>query len=335
MTPDYRLTANDLDITATIRRHLTNIEYSDSAGIESDSLTITLADDGTIKWPNKGAVLDFWLGYESQLNYKGKFIVTELDHTGPPDNIIMHATASDTLSSAKSQNSVNWSGWTYGQIINKIALDMGLIPVVSGSLKSISHGSLYQIAESDLHFLTRLAGNNGAIAQAKGGRLLFVQQGLALTASGDAMPSVAINRSQSSGHSYEERGRNEYTRTAATYYQVQSEMINGREIPIRRYYIVYSGTGSSTYHVPGYSDSKESAQRAADAARLGLDRSASKFSIDLAAGIPSLTAETLLIPTGFRTRIAELEWVIEQVTHNLDGGGGLTTSLSAVRLSTI
>ena len=334
MTPDYRLTANDSDITATINQHLNNIEYSDSAGIESDSLTITLADDGTIKWPTKGAVLDFWLGYNNRLNYKGKFIVTELDHTGPPDNIIMHATASDHLSNTKSQRSANWSGWTYEQIINQIASNMGLIPVVSDRLKNIRHDALYQMAESDLHFLTRLAVNNGAIAQAKGGRLLFVQQGLAITASGHAMPSVTIDRSQSSGHSYEERGRNEYTRTAATYYLIRNDTINGRQIPIRRYYIVYSGTGSSTYHVPGYSDSKEAAQRSADAARLGLDRSASKFSIGLASGLPSLTAETLLIPTGFRARIAELDWVIEQVTHNLDGGGGLTTSLSAVRLST-
>ncbi len=337
MKPDYRLVANDRDITDLIRAHFVNLSVSDSAGIESDTLDITLSDVGVIHWPGKGAKLDFWLGYTGRLAYKGQFYVDELDHNGPPDQIVIHAKATDMRRLSSIRKSRDWSGQTIQQIIATMATEQGLIPAVSAVFQPLSRDNLVQLNESDLHFLSRLARDVDAVAKAKAGRLLFVEQGVARTAGGHEMPLITVDRQDCAGHGYQERGRNEYARVAAGYYEWVTYTsrwyyYGTRTYRRRKYSRVYVGASRGrTKYVAGYFESKEAATRAAQAEFNRMGREESTLSIELAQGNPGLMAEMRLKVSGFRNRISELDWIVADVSHTLDSSGGLSSSLNAVR----
>lgn len=331
MTPDYRLEANQRDITRIIRDKLVSLDLRDSAGFESDTLTVTLADDGVIQWPNKGATLDFWLGLKVDLTYKGRFVVDELDWSGPPDQIVLHAKAVDMLRMAKTRRNKDWSGVSIGSMIEVMAAEQGLIPAVSERFAGITHKSLYQLDESDLHFLTRLARNMDAIAKAKGGRLIFIEQGLGRTAKGSDMPLITLDRSQCSDYSYQERGKNEYDRVGASYYYYKTYTWGRRTYQGRRVARIFVGQRGRTKYLRERFDSEDAARRAAQAALNQMGRSASTLSLTLNHGMPALMAEMRLQVTGLRRRVSELDWIISDVSHSLSGSGGLSSSLSAVR----
>lgn len=329
MTPRYRITANDADITDLISSHFISLSYSDSAGLDSDALTITISDNDSISWPTKGAALQLWIGYDEQLYYKGRFVVSDLDHAGPPDMITIHATASDMLGSIKETRTHMWSGISVADVIRQLASTHGLRAAVSGRFDHINLSNLYQVNESDLHFITRLAQLIGATTSIKSGYIVFTTYGSATSASGIALPTATIYRSDTASHSYQERGRNEYSRTSASYITLEPTVIDGAMTNLRRYNLVYAGESSgTTYHVDGYSSDKAMAQQAANSALLGLDRASSTLSLDLQHGKPELVCEMPIELIGFRKRITELRWVSDNVTHTIDDSG-LTSSLTA------
>lgn len=329
MTPSYKITANDTDITDLISSNFISLTCSDSAGLESDSLTIKISDNDTINWPTKGAALECWMGYKDQLYYKGRFIVGDLDHDGPPDMITIHALASDMLGTIKEIRSKVWSNTSVADVIRQLASTHGLRAAISARYDTVYLSNMYQVNESDLHFITRLAQLVGATTSIKSGYIVFTTFGAASSASGIALPTATINRSDTSSHSYQERGRNEYSRTSATYITLEPTVVDGVTHNIRRYNLVYAGESSgTTYHVEGYLATKELAEQAALSALLGLDRSASTLSLDIQHGKPELVCEMPVVPVAFRKRISELKWVADNVTHTIDTAG-LTTSLSA------
>lgn len=334
MKPTYRLTANDRDITDTIRQHLVSLSVSDSAGIESDTLDIVLADRRDIRWPSRGAGLSFWLGYGDDPAFKGLFMVDELDHAGSPDTITIHAKAMDRLNLGKDLKSRDWSGQSLGQVVSKIATEQGLIPAISDSLQSIVRNNFIQLNESDLHFLTRTAKEVGAIAKPKAGRLLFIEQGLSQTRSGNEMPSISIDRKDCSSHQYQERGRNVYEKVSASYY----DLIKVSDWWRIYYYwkrisrtLTVGASVGSTKSLRGHFPDEAVARQAAEAELKRLRRESSTLSLELSHGNPTLMAEMRLNVSGFIDRINESDWIITDVSHSLSGSGGLSSSLNAAR----
>lgn len=337
MTPTYKLTAGDIDITDLIRANLIDLSVSDSAGIESDTLDINLSDRGGIAWPSKGAGLSFWLGYGDDPDFKGLFYVDELDHSGSPDSITIHAKAMDRQSLAKELKTRDWSGKTLGQVVSQMATEQGLIPAISESFQAlVVRESLIQLNESDLHFLTRLAKEVGAIAKTKAGRLLFVEQGVSLTAGGNEMPSISINRRDCSGHQYQERGANAYSRVSATYYEwvenTRTWWWRSRTYFVRQTNEITVGASvGNIKKLPDYFPSESAAQQAANAELNRLNREKSTLSLSLSQGDTRLMAEMRLTVSGFIDRINESDWIISDVSHSLSGSGGLSSSINAVR----
>lgn len=335
MNPTYKITANDTDITDQIRANFVSLSCSDSAGIESDTLSIAIHDDGSISWPTKGAVLSFWLGFKGSLYFKGKYTVGDLEHVGPPDQIIIHANANDMRGLGKIKRNRSYINKTLFEIITIVGSRLGLVPAVSEQFKDVVHPALYQVDESDTHFMTRLAQLYDAVTKTKSGYLVFISRAEAITAGGNDMPIITLARNETAAHNYTESGRNEYTRTSAAYYLIEPAVIDGETMNVRKYYIVYSGSDTgTTKNLPGYYTSEAEAQRAADAEFYRLDRSASTFSVELQLGRPDIGAEMMLKPTGFRARVSELDWVIDNVEHTLDASGGLSTSINCAVLQT-
>ncbi|MFM9587188.1 hypothetical protein, partial [Streptomyces caniscabiei] len=65
MRPQFRVFADDRDITSRIAERLIEMTITDEAGFQSDALTISVDDaDGVLAVPRKGARLAVHLGYE-------------------------------------------------------------------------------------------------------------------------------------------------------------------------------------------------------------------------------------------------------------------------------
>jgi phage protein D len=63
---DFKVIANSEDITAKIRDRLLRLAVHDAAGLESDTLTLTLDNrDDAVTFPATGAALEVWLGYKN------------------------------------------------------------------------------------------------------------------------------------------------------------------------------------------------------------------------------------------------------------------------------
>jgi phage protein D len=85
-----------------------------------------------------------------------------------------------------------------------------LIPKVSGDLADIVLSHLDQTNESDMHLLTRLAKDYGAIAKPSAGNLIFALQGLAKSVSGVFLGTTTIDIKGVISWSYTESERENY-----------------------------------------------------------------------------------------------------------------------------
>lgn len=210
IAPEYRLIANGDDVTETIRERFISLAYTDEAGVESDSLQITLADhdpNDRLQLPPTGAELELWLGYDDQAQRMGLFVVDEVELAGPPDRVIIKAKASPQATSDSgagssrlmltTQKTRSWdAGTLLGDMAAAIAEEHGLEPAVAGELASIALPHTDQVNESDINLLTRLARVYNAIAKPAGGKLILAPRGKSQTVSGQTMPTVTVTQDQ-------------------------------------------------------------------------------------------------------------------------------------------
>jgi len=86
---------------------------------------------------------------------------------GPPDLVVL---AEDSLQGARmKQRSKNWDNTSLSDVVQQVASDLGLTPVVDGLSQSV--GTQQQFNESDLHFLRRLLARYDADLQIVGEEL--------------------------------------------------------------------------------------------------------------------------------------------------------------------
>ena len=96
-------------------------------------------------------------------------------------------------STLREQRDASWSGQSIGQIAAAIAERAGLVPAVSGGLAGIVPEGAMQAAESDRQFLGRLIDRLDGRLMVKDGRLLVLAAGERRSASGAALPALAID----------------------------------------------------------------------------------------------------------------------------------------------
>lgn len=319
MTPAYRLHADRRDITAAVRQRLLRLAVTDEAGRAADAVELRLDDrDGALALPRKGAVLDVALGYqEGGLAPMGLYTVDELELADPPATLTIRAKAADMRAALKAQKTRAWDATTLGDVVGAIAADHGLEPRVAASLRAIRLPHLDQTEESDLHLLTRLARDYGAVAKPAGGKLLFVPTGQARSARGQAMPAVTVHRPQASAYRLTLADRDAYGSARAAWHDAASGE--------RR--IEAAGTGEPTFTLRQTYPSAPEAAAAARAKLKALNRGKGTLSLTLQPGVPALRAEARLTLVGFRTGVAGT-WIASRVTHEL-GQAGYATSVEA------
>lgn len=320
MKPAFRVVADGADITGKIAERLLSLRVTDEAGITSDQVEIALDDrGGEINLPPTGAELSVSLGYENGIIYNlGKYSVDEVEISGPPWSMTLRGKAADMKASLKSWRKEDYHKTTLGKILTTIAQRHGLKPAIASEFSGIAVDHLDQTYESDLHIITRLAEQYGAVAKPAGGSLLFVKRGAGVDAAGKPLPPVAIPGHQIIDWRAAIHDRQFYSRVGAHYKDKRGAKVT----------YVYSGDGEPVMYLRHPFKSQQDAVSAAEAKLRQLKRGRTSLSLSIV-GNPMICAEMPIIVSGFRDGV-DGEWIVTRAEHTLDGSG-LTTRLEAQR----
>lgn len=319
LTPAFRIEANSSDITAAIRERFRSLTITDNAGIQSDTLTITLADndpDRPILIPNTGAELAVWIGYDQQAVRMGLYVVDEVELSGPPNAMMIRAKGSPHKQSPAGKSPLQtqkWRSWdaglTLGDLVATIAQEHGLEPAVPADLATQTLPHYDQVGESDINLLTRAAMTYDAFVKPANGRLVVTRKARSETVSGRSLPVVTVDAKELTDWSVTIQERETYSSVTATWYDQDAAQEK----------TVTAGTGEP---VKAMRHGFKSAAEAASAAKAELSgRARGKSSLTFTMpGRTDVIAESRLRLTGLRPGINR-EWLITRATHTIDGSG--------------
>ena len=312
--PSYRVTVDGQDITSILATRLASLTLTDEAGVQSDSVDITLTDHlpfARLEIPPTGAEIEVALGYAYRAKDMGLFIADSVQVEGPPDVMRIRGTASvhgkttGGKTALTEQKTRSWdAGTTIADMVATIAGEHGLDPAVSESLAAIALPHIDQIDESDINLITRVARDHDAIAKPGGGKLVVAKRGESLSTAGNPMPTIALIPAQVTRWRMQKSLREPAGKVIATWHDTNAAEDVDKD-PVRRL----------RQRFP----SEEAARSAADSEFRRAKRAGTKLSVTLP-GDPDLVAEARLDMSGFRPGVNG-EWLITRVVHSLDGGG--------------
>lgn len=328
VTPTFRITANQQDITAAIEDRFISLTLTDETGITSDMLEIRMADHDPlqpIQKPPKGAELEVFLGYDGQAERMGMFVCDEIEYSGWPGEMIIRARGAifdktpNGKANLQSQKTRSWpKDTTLGAMVAKIAKEHGMEPAVSASLKSITLPHTDQSDESDLNLLVRIGKKYDAIVKPSDGKLVLAKRGESKSVSGKALPAVTLTPDDGITSFRVVETARESSGTVVAYYHA-TKQAKRHEVKV--------GSGEPVTRLKLYHPTKDMALSAAKAELAKRDRQKSTLSISLP-GRTDLAAEVPLTTTGFREGV-DGKWIVTRVTHSLDKDSGYSCSLEA------
>jgi phage protein D len=246
--------------------------------------------------------------------FTGQYTVDEVSVSGTPLQMTIAGKAADMRSRLKERKTRSFSDTTLGDLVATVAADHEMTAKVSDDLASITVAQVDQTNEPDIHLLTRIGADYGAIAKVANGYLLFVKRGQAKSVSGQLIPTVAIQADQVSRYRFTFADRGKYQSVIAHWHNTAS----GEREPVR------AGDGRPAYTLRGSYPDQAAAQAAAAAKLASLQRGEGAGSITLP-GDPRLAAEGIVSLGGFMDGV-DGDWVASRVEHSL--ADTFTTSIS-------
>lgn len=321
----FKLLANKQDLTEKVRQRLFSLQYTDGAGIESDMLEIVLVDDDPLKpieVPPAGAELQLDLGYQLAHRDMGLFIVDEIEVAGYPCALVIRGRAAPFTESKMGKNAMqtqknrSWEkGYSLQKMLETIAKEHGLEPKISPSMAGIQLPHIDQKEESDLNFLLRICRKYDAVLKPGGGKLIITKRGEALSASGEKLPTVTINREDVVSFRMSQKKRDS-AGTVISYYK-PSKKAARHEVKV--------GNGEPVKRIGTLYPSKDMAVEAAKAEWNSRQRDETELNITLM-GWPDLMAEMIAEVKGVHAA-ADGSWLVKTCAHRV-GDGGYTVDLT-------
>jgi len=321
----YELIVDGQSIGPTVNPRLVSLALTERRGSDADELEIVLDDrDGRLAIPPAGATITLKLGWldltegaTEQLIDKGSFKVDERAHAGTPDQLTIRAKSADLTRAFRTRRTQTWRDTTLGDVLGEVAARNGLQAHVAAEKASVAIAHLNQSRESDSALLARLGRMHDAVATVKATKLLFAAVGAGQTAGGGEIPGATLTRLDGDRHRWKAAERENYSGVTAEW--------QDRSTGTRR--TVTAGEGGNAQRLGRTYASERTARRAAETQRARQERKGAEFSLELAAGRPDLYPERRVAVSGFKPEIDGTNWLISQVTHRLDAGGGLRSSV--------
>lgn len=316
--PIWQVSLDGRDLANIIEPRFMSLSLTESRDEQADQLSLILTDhDGLLEIPERGAVIKLALGWDTTgLVDKGTFTVDETGHRGTPDVIPIRARSADMTGPLRTRTERSFHGRTIKQIVDEIALANSLTAVVGEGFASKAIKHIDQSNESDVAFLNRIGKRYDAVATVKDGRLLFLSVMGAKTASGQDMPIWQVLRRDGDQHEFLTTGRDAYTGVKAFWMDPRKAQ--------RRSVLV--GVTGNAKHLRDTFANETDALAAAQSEWQRIRRGLSTMRFVMAAGMPELSAQHRIRFPDMKAPINEIDWLVRELTHSLDGSG-LTTRL--------
>lgn len=312
MTPRFTIRAGTDDVTTTIADRLMDLTITDNAGLEVDELQIRLdARDSVIAFPRRGVTLTVDLGFQgSPMAKMGSYVVQGVAGNGPPDTMTITAHAADMTGDIRVPRTVTWENQTFGQIVAAIAARHGLSNAVTAELANHPFASVPQTSESDLHLLTRLSADLGALAKIADGAIVVAARGQSKSITGRDMPEIPIARKTLARFAWSLGERATYDACKAWW---QDRSGGTRES-------VLIGTSGRTFELRRVFPDATLARRAARSKLDDLKRGRATFEGALSTANLDLTSESPVIVSGVLP-VIDGRWIVTQVQHRIENNG--------------
>ena len=320
MIPDFRIIVGGEDVSGGIADRLLSLTITDEDGGKADRIELELDDrDGALSFPELDAKLEVSLGFKGEaLALMGVFAVDGVSGSGPVQSMRVTATAADLKGDARSPKTRAWENKTLKEIVDTIAGDAKLRPVVGESVANTLWKYLAQTSESDLHFLSRIAATLDATCKPAGGALIVQKRGEGKTAAGDVLTPPSISAGRLSSWSWKLEGREVYHSAQAEWRDTNSgetkKVKHGDKAPLKVLRHVHA--------------TEDEADRAAKSALSSAARSAMSLSAEMSGFEPGLLAGATTTLTGLPRTELNAEWHLGTVTHSFTSSG-LVTSFQA------
>ena len=338
--PFWKVLANKVDITKIIQTGLISLTVTDNAGDEADTCEIQFFDYlNSIPVPPAGAEIEVFMGYGSQGLAMGKFYIDKRELRGPPRVMILRGSSVPFVTTATAQlpiqakKSRSWDLKTILQIVTTIAAENGLVPQVAPAIATKLVNHIDQTDESDMHFLSRLAGINGCFSTVKGGKWIFslYNQSISVTTGTPLIP-VTLFKPACKSWDLELSSRSNWLACWASYYDKAA----AKQI---RFQVLADGVqpdnlpNGATTELPATMkfDNAADAALAAQGELRRLSAGSKVLRVDLARGNALYSAETQTLLSTFGGWDAEIvgTWNVKQAVHRINKEG-YKTSLELV-----
>lgn len=315
----WRVLLDGKDLAPALNPRLISLSIRECRGDEADQLDITLSDhDGLLEIPPLGAVLAVSIGWSHiGLVDKGTFTVDELTHSGTPDIITLRGRSADMTSPLRTRTERSFHKKTVKEIVEAVAADHGLTPVVDPMFAKIKVEHIDQTNESDLAFLNRIGKRYDAVANVKDGRLVFLVITGARTQNGQQMPLLELLRSDGDSHNFQQVGRDSYTGVKAMWLDTRKS---------KKRSVVVGVLGNAKHLRETYANETDALQ-AAQAEWQRIRRGTASMKFSMAVSRPEMTPQYRVKFMNMKPPIREIEWLVKNLEHSLDGSGGLRLTL--------
>lgn len=323
-TPIIRLTADNQPLDNVIMARLMTCEVTDNKSGDADELSLTLDDhDGKLAMPKRGVKLQCWLGYiDAGVHDMGIFTVDSVEWGGTPDTITVKAKSADMKGSLKVARSQSYHDKKLGEIAQQVATRHSLELAMTDYLMAIEVGHIDQTDESDMHLLTRLCWQFGAVVNVKHGKLLIFQPYENKTVSGQPLTLTTLTRTKGDSFRFSiEDRQSDVDNVQADYHDKK----NAKKVTVDT-----DQGGQKPKKLKGTFKDEKTAAAAANAEKKRIEGEQAKFSINCAFGYPAITTESPIQLQGFKAEIDELKWTVDRATHSYSKSQGLTTQLDLV-----
>lgn len=226
--PNFKIKANDKDITQKISQNLISLSFDDKARDESDEISISL--NGLYARAPFGDKLELWLGFDEELFKCGTFSINSFSKNYSSKITDIKATAINFASNIKNKKSRTWENTNLADIALKIATENKLKAKTNNASKAYIQHEL-QNNISDIEFIYTLCAKYGFLACIKEQTLITIEQKEAaqegIKGGGKQVGGIkyTLDLSELSDLSISIKNRNDYTGVKLTCQDIEQGIV--------------------------------------------------------------------------------------------------------------
>lgn len=324
---DWAVMVDGINCTSSFNPFVIEIEVVDQAGTTSDAATLKLADDGRIRFPQKGA--DISIVIQGVTVFTG---VTKTPRWTTSKNggglMTINASGHDTEGPAKEGRHFAVEDATLDDYAQEFAKRAGFSIKVDPELAKIKRAWWGPDGRSFLHEMQRLAREHDSTFKVSGKKTILAKRGSGMTPSGQSLPTIQVRRPgnliSADMEPYEASAVYRDART--TYFDRKQAKFVEEKVDIRS---SLGGAGKAASQVlRGLRADKQDARDRGEGRKGESEREQGGGTVEIDLE-PQARAEATCTLSGLRPGI-DGTYRIESVTHTLRAGdgGGATTKLA-------